>query len=66
MTKSELVKDMQRFCGSGFITRKKLAEYMGKKNPRQVDKYLHDLPRIGMSYFIPDVAEALMREVTWK
>ena len=65
MTKSELIKDMQKFCGSSFITRKKLTEYMGLKTPSSVGKYLYGLPRIGKSYFIPDVAEALMREVTY-
>lgn len=66
MTKSELIKDMRHFCGSGFITRQKLAEYMGIKKPQYVDKYLIGLPRIGRGYFIPDVAESLMNNVTYR
>jgi hypothetical protein len=55
---------MQKYAGSGFITRTKLAAYMGKSNPRHVDKYLAGLERIGTNYFIPDVVEALLREVS--
>jgi hypothetical protein len=29
-----------------------------------VDKYLNGLERIGTNYFIPDVVEALLREVS--
>lgn len=64
MNKRELVKDMQNFAGSGFITRKKFAEYMGKKEPYRIDKYLVGLDRVGTNYFIPDVADVLLREVT--
>ena len=62
MNKRELTKDMQSFTGSGFITRTKLAEYFGKKNPRHIDKYLKGLDRVNKNYFIPDVVEAIMRE----
>lgn len=64
MNRKELTKDMQKYAGSGFITRTKLAAYMGKSNPRHVDKYLAGLERIGTNYFIPDVVEALLREVS--
>lgn len=60
MTKTELANDMKRFCGCSFITRKKLADYMGKKDPHAVDKYLYGLDRVdGKDYFIPDVANVL-------
>ena len=64
MNRKELTKDMQNFAGAGFITRTKFAAYMGKTNPRHVDKYLEGLERIGTNYFIPDVVEALLREVS--
>lgn len=60
MNKSELVKDMQRFTQSGFITRKQLASYKGKKDPHDVDKFLIGLDRVDKDYFIPDVAERLL------
>ena len=66
MNKKELEKGLREFTGSGFITRSKLASYMGKKNPRHIDKYLEGLDRIGNDYFIPDVAEAILREVERK
>lgn len=60
MKKNDLIKDMQAFTGAGFITRKRFADYMGKKDARDVDKYLNGLDRIGKDYFIPDVAERLL------
>lgn len=63
MTKTELVNEMKKFCGgSSFITRKKFAKFMGKKDPHSVDKYLYGLECAdGIDYFIPDVADALRR-----
>lgn len=63
MNKTELIKDMKSYTGSGFITRSKLAGYMGKTNPRHIDKFLEGLDRVGKNYFIPDVASAIMQEV---
>lgn len=64
MTKSELIKDMKAFTNAGFITRKQLSDYMGKKDPHYVDKYLDGLEKVGRNYFIPDVAESLKRHAT--
>lgn len=61
MTKSELTKDMKAAVGSGFITRRELAAYMGYKDPGKIDKYIRDLQKVGKRYFIPDVADALCR-----
>lgn len=60
MTKTELVKSMQSYVGSSFITRIQLAGYMGYKNPSSVAKYLYGLERIDKKYFIPDVADQLL------
>lgn len=38
MTKTELIADMKKVCGSSFITRKKLADYMGMSDVHTVDK----------------------------
>lgn len=62
MKKSELVKDMKSFTGSAFINRADFARYIGLQ-PKNADKYLIGLERIGRMYFIPDVAESLLKEV---
>ena len=60
MTKTELINDMKKACGSSFITRRKLANYMGINDVHTVDRYLAALQRIDNKYyFIPDVAEVL-------
>lgn len=64
MKKNEIIKDMQASVGSSFITRKKLAMYLGRKDPKDVDKYLMGLDRLGTTYFVPDVAERLMEMKT--
>lgn len=64
MTKKELVADMRRFVGSdgGLITRSGIQQYVGVKSHHSVDKYVHGLERInGKYYFIPDVAESMLR-----
>lgn len=61
MTRTELEKEMRAFTGGGFITRKKLADFMGKKDPHNVDKYLAGIvPVSARDYFIKDVAEQIM------
>ncbi|MEY8367592.1 hypothetical protein AALA24_02375 [Anaerovoracaceae bacterium 42-11] len=61
MDKQSLVRDLKSYCNGGFITRQKLAAYMGMKNPRHVDGYLTGLERVnGKYYFIPDVAMRLI------
>lgn len=60
MDKTELVNDMKRTYKSAFITRQQLAQYMGKKDPHGIDKYLRGLERVDKSsFFIPDVARAI-------
>ena len=61
LNRKEVVKRLESFSGGVFITRKRLAEALGRKNPHSVDKYLRDLPRVDKElYFIPDVADALI------
>lgn len=61
LNRKELVKQMESYSGGLFITRKKLAQCMGRKDPHSVDRYLRDLPRVDKDlYFIPDVADALI------
>lgn len=61
LNRKEMIKQLESFSGGVFITRKKLAEALGRKNPHSVDKYLRDLPRVDKElYFIPDVADALI------
>ena len=62
MTKTELTKAMQHHAGCSFITRSQLASFMGYKNPASVAKYLYPLERVDKRYFIPDVADEILRE----
>lgn len=59
MDKRELINDMRRYCGGSFITRQKLAAYMGYKDPHCVDELLYGLERVKQCYFVNDVAESL-------
>lgn len=63
MTKTELSADLRRHCGgSGFITRKGVADYFGVSEPRVIDKYLQGLERVSEKYyFISDVSESIMK-----
>ncbi len=61
LNRREIIKQMESYSGGLFITRKKLAQCMGRKDPHSVDRYLRDLPRVDKDlYFIPDVADALI------
>lgn len=65
MDKQALIKDMKATFGSAFITRNGLSQYMGIKNPQNVDQYLYGLERVnGKYYFIPDVAQVLKARCT--
>ena len=64
MNKRELEADMRRFVGNngGFITISGIANYIGVKSHHSVDKYVNGLERInGKYYFIPDVADSMLR-----
>ena len=64
MNKCELEADMRRFVGNngGFITISGIANYIGVKSHHSVDKYVNGLERInGKYYFIPDVADSMLR-----
>lgn len=63
MTKAELTQDMRRFTGAGVITATQLARYLGKKNvDRERKRFLKGLhPVVGKSYYIPEVAESILR-----
>lgn len=66
MDKKSLISDMKRFTGASFITRKQVAEWMGKKDAHCVDRYLHGLDRVGQLYFIPDVVDAVIATREWR
>ena len=64
MNKRELEADMRRFVGNdgGFITISGIANYIGVKSHHSVDKYVIGLDRInGKYYFIPDVADSMLK-----
>lgn len=63
MKRNELIADMKRHTKGGFITRKQLADYMTVKDAHSVDRYLYGLTAVNKRYyFIPDVADVLIRE----
>lgn len=67
MNRNELIKDMQQFCGSRLITRKKLADYYGKKDPHGIDHILEPLNAVeSRYYFIPDVADSILNNCKWR
>lgn len=57
---------METYVGGCFITRDELAKFMGYKAPKTVDKYLTGLDQIRKKYFVPDVAEVLVSEKTYR
>lgn len=66
MQKNELVEAMKPYAnGAAVITRQELAHFLGICNPAHVDHYLNGLQRIsGKYYFIPDVADVLLENVS--
>lgn len=66
MQKHELVNAMKPYANGGaVITRQEVAHFLGVRNPAHVDRYLYGLQRIsGKYYFIPDVADALLKNVS--
>lgn len=56
-TKQKLIYDL-----GAITTRKKLAEYLGYKDPHSVDRFLHGLEKIaGTRYYTADVYERLVQ-----
>ena len=63
MEKRDLVKDMENFAGSSFITKAQICKYVGVSHPRYVSKYVEGLKRLsGRRYFIPEVAAKLIED----
>ena len=46
LNRKEMISRLESFSGGAFITRKKLAQCMGRKDPHSVDKFLRDLPKV--------------------
>ena len=64
MTKSELVKAMTASAGGYFITRPKLAKFIGAKRSETVRQYVDGLQVLNKRYyFIPDVAERMVADM---
>ena len=51
MTKEALIEDMRRFSGSGCITSRGFAEYMGAKAVQEVEEILIAVPSIDGKFF---------------
>ena len=65
-TKTELKNEILKANGgSPLIKLKRIAEIVGDKNTQRVKrKYLLDLQKINGAYFVPDVADRLMKHKT--
>ena len=61
MNRKELINQMKSHTGACFINKKELASFMGYKSVNSVTQYLYGLTRIDNRYFIPEVADALLR-----
>nr|MBQ4455671.1 hypothetical protein [Clostridia bacterium] len=65
MTKTDLVRSMERQEGGYFITKAKLAKFIGAKRAETVGRYVEGLQVLNKKYyFIPEVAEKMMADVT--
>lgn len=60
MTKNELAKEMKAYTKASFITRNELANFLGRKCPKGVDKYIRPLQKFDGRYFINDVADSII------
>ena len=66
MKRQDLIADMKKKTESSFITRKDLAAFMGLKDAKSVDRYLVGLPTLNKRFFINDVADRMLAEVTFR
>jgi len=66
MNQTELSKALRGAAGDRvFITATQLARAMGRSDTYKVkQRYLNGLDHVGGMYFIPDVSERIMKEVT--
>lgn len=68
MEKQELERKLKQAKNSLFITRKELAEIMGRKDPHQIDWIIAGLQRteVGKLYYIGDIADRILEGSTTK
>lgn len=67
MKRSDLISAMMKSAGgSGFISRKQLAKFMSLKDAKSVDRYLTGLQCLNQRYFVNDVADKMLEQVSYK
>lgn len=67
MTKSDIVRELTAYAGGKFVTKACLVKFMGVKRTETVGRYVSGLQAVdGKYYFIPEVAEKIMSNVTTK
>ena len=65
MTKTDLVRSMERQEGASFITKTRLAKFIGAKRAETVGRYVEGLQVLNKKYyFIPEVAERIVDKMT--
>lgn len=64
VTENELIERMIKEEGSYFITKTKLAKFIGAKRPETIRQYVEGLPVLNNRYyFIPEVAKKMMADI---
>lgn len=60
MIRADIERALRNQTTGDFVTRSEVARALGYKDPHNIDKYLKGLPRIGLKYFVGDVADRLL------
>lgn len=63
MTRTQIAKDLRAYTGSGMITPKQLADFLGVKAVWRVsERYLKGLEHVGHRYLITEVAQRIKED----
>lgn len=63
MTANEIERDMKKFIGCSFITKRELATYLGYKKTDSIENVVKGLKQFNKKYFVPEVAERIIYEI---
>ena len=66
MNKQQLISALKAHSRCDFVSRKQLTTFLGLKDPKSVDTYIHGLPSVNQRYFIPDVADEILQQCKWR
>jgi len=66
MNRHQLIAALKKHTQCDFVSRKQLTIFLGLKDSKSVDQYIHGLPSVNQRYFIPDVADEILQQCRWK